>query len=203
MKIGYYNIKVCTKGAITMPVKYSNETFKQKAKEVNTNIEVIGYYVNARTKIKTKCKKCGFIKSLIPSDLLKPMECNNCALNKPHDEFIKQLSKVNGDIEILDKFTGKRNDVLVRCKKCGREWNVLAYKLLDGAGCLDCSKRRKIKTQEEYVQEVHDANPNVEIISNYTKGIDNIKVKCKLCSHEWETKAVYLTKPKKCPNCRE
>jgi predicted Zn-ribbon and HTH transcriptional regulator len=188
-----------------MPAKYTTDTFMRKAKEINSNIKVIGYYVDARTKIKTKCNKCGLIKSYKPSDLLKPMECSNCALAEPHNEFIEQLSKVNNDIEILDKFTGKRNDVLARCKKCGREWNILAYRLLDGSGCSNCKKPRttKSKTHEEYVDEVKVVNPNFEIISKYTKGVDKIKVRCNLCKYEWETKAIYLLGSKKCPNCKK
>lgn len=52
-------------------------------------------------------------------------------------------------------------------------------------------------THEDFV------NKNIEVLGVYTKAKDKIKVKCKICSHEWEATPNNLLRGKGCPICKQ
>lgn len=57
---------------------YTTESFKEKLKEINPNIEVIGEYVNNRTKIKCRCLIDGYEWNAKPAHLLHGGGCHMC-----------------------------------------------------------------------------------------------------------------------------
>ena len=59
-------------------IKKTTEEFKQEIKEVNENIEVLGEYVNNKTKIKCKCKIDGYEFEMRPNNLLSGQGCPKC-----------------------------------------------------------------------------------------------------------------------------
>ena len=62
-------------------------------------------------------------------------------------------------------------------------------------------------TQEEFIEKLKDKNPNLELIGQYTKMKDRVKVKCINCGYEMEVMADNLInihrKSKLCPNCSD
>jgi len=59
----------------------------------------------------------------------------------------------------------------------------------------------KKKTHEEFVKELKNINPNIEVIGKYVGSIDNIKVKCLNCIGEWSPIAYSLIENRGCPYC--
>ena len=60
--------------------KLSNtESFKKKLEKKNSNLEVIGNYINAKEKIDIMCKKCGYYFKSSPNNLLNGNGCPNCS----------------------------------------------------------------------------------------------------------------------------
>lgn len=57
------------------------------------------------------------------------------------------------------------------------------------------------KTHSQFVSEVSSINPNIEILSPYTRATDRIRVRCKKCGKVWEPKAYSLTEGKSCSHC--
>lgn len=57
------------------------------------------------------------------------------------------------------------------------------------------------KTHEQFVYEIAQINPDIEIIGTYTRAVDRIEAKCKLCGQIWYPKAYYLSEGKSCPHC--
>lgn len=45
----------------------------------------------------------------------------------------------------------------------------------------------KRKTQEEFVKEMNNINPNIKILGKYINKQTPIKCKCKICGCEWDT----------------
>lgn len=65
------------------------ETFKQQVESAYPGeYEVLGCYVNNRTKIRVR-HKCGFVWDVIPKDLLKRYRCPNC--NKSYGEHLVMM----------------------------------------------------------------------------------------------------------------
>ena len=57
------------------------------------------------------------------------------------------------------------------------------------------------RTPEQFVLEMKEINPDIEIVGKYTKAVDRVKVKCLKCGKVWEPKAYSLTQGKGCPSC--
>ncbi len=58
----------------------------------------------------------------------------------------------------------------------------------------------KRKTHEEFVNDIAQINPNIEILGKYIKSSLKILCRCKICNHEWETQANNL-RYQGCPAC--
>ena len=66
---------------------------------------------------------------------------------------------------------------------------------------LKC-KEKKIRLIRIYDCCLRKVNPDIEVIGDYVKSNIKIKVKCKICGHEWEAKPNNLTQGSGCPICR-
>lgn len=119
------------------------------------------------------------------------------------DEFMKELRKVNGDVEVLEEYKGANTLIKVKCKKCGNIWKVKPRELLKGVGCLKCYRLRQFDSQEIFQTKVAKINPNVEILGAYKGRKNRIETKCKICGHIWNPLANNLAQGKGCPNCRK
>lgn len=122
----------------------THEHFIKEMSELHPNIEVLGKYANAYTKILCRCKIDGYEWYATPYNLLSNKGCPKCGniLKKTHEQFVYEMSVINPDIEIIGTYTGARNKILVRCKNCGYERNIIATDLLSGIGCPRCKKSK-------------------------------------------------------------
>lgn len=57
------------------------------------------------------------------------------------------------------------------------------------------------KTHKQFVEELNLLNPDIEILSEYTRAVDRIQVRCKSCSKIWSPKAYSLLQGKSCSHC--
>ena len=57
-----------------------NDVFLEDLKKRNAVFEPLEPYVNATTKIQFRCKKCGFIGSMSPTNMLNAKGCRNCQI---------------------------------------------------------------------------------------------------------------------------
>ena len=194
-----------------MPKKLTHEEFMKRfyAKNPNAeNIEILGEYVNNKTKIKCKCKTDGYEWEIKPNDLLNGISCPKCAGNirKTTEEFINELKEVNGDIEVLGEYINNKTKIKVKCRVDGYIWEMTPKHLLHKHGCPKCYNDKRgddlRKTHEQFVNELKAVNNNVEILGEYIDNKTKIKVKCKKCNHTWNaTPNNLLTKCSGCPKC--
>ena len=61
---------------------------------------------------------------------------------KTHDDFLKELSMINPEIEVIGQYTRAVDRIEVKCKKCGKIWYPTAYSLTSGKSCPHCSAIR-------------------------------------------------------------
>jgi len=57
------------------------------------------------------------------------------------------------------------------------------------------------KTEDQFIKEIAAISPSIEIIGHYTKAVERVKVRCRICGKEWEPKAYSLSQGKGCPHC--
>ena len=190
-----------------MGKRLTHEEFMKKFYAKNKsaeNIEILGEYVNSRTKIKCKCKIDGYEWEATPNSLLSGRGCPKCSgkVRKNTEYFINEMKEINDNIEILGEYVNSRTKIKCKCKLDGYEWKARPNSLLMGTGCPKCYGNAN-KTTEEFKQEIKEINDNIEILGKYTNDRTKIKVRCKLDGYEWEATPNNLLSGQGCPKCDE
>lgn len=145
--------------------KFINEL---KEKGIDNKIEVIGKYINNETKIRVRCKKCGYEWETIPTRILDGRLCKKCAIEKKKKTNIEFLIELNekGILDYylpLQEYAGCKTKIKFRCLKCGYEWKTTPDEILHYSGCPKCKqshleidienllKRKSIRYEYQYV----------------------------------------------------
>jgi len=130
-----------------MPLKKTSNEFLKELELVNSNIKILGKYINAKTRIQCKCKKCNGIWSPIPDSLLRGIGCPFCVgktiLVGFNDMWTTnpELAKLLANPEDGYKYTQNSNKQLNwRCPDCG---NIIKNKAVsnvnkNGLSCNIC-----------------------------------------------------------------
>ena len=186
--------------------------FTEELNKINSDIEVLGEYINANTGISCRCLKCGYPWNEgewtpRPSNLLHGRKCPNCSGHRRYtqESFERVVYSKNNDIKILGKYVNTSTPVLVKCKLCGKLWKPTGESLLLGKGCSNCKQknaiRQRILTQNEFENKMRGINPNIEIIGKYDCMTSRVKVKCKVCGNIWNPIADNIIRGKGCRKC--
>ena len=188
-------------------INKTTEEFKQEMKKINDNIEILGEYVNAKTKIKCKCKIDGYEFEMKPNDLLRGQGCPKCAGNikKTTEEFKQEIKDINDNIEILGEYINNKIKIKCKCKIDGYEWEMTPNSLLNGQSCPKCGIKSRVekrsKTHKEFIKEIKKINDDIEILGEYVNSQTKIKVRCKKDGYIWEVVPNSLLNGRGCPKC--
>ena len=182
--------------------KKTHEQYVKEVFEINPNIEVLGEYVNASTKILHRCLIDMYEWNVKPSHILNGHGCPKCSgtIKKDTKQYIEEVKMINPSIEIIGEYVNNKTKILHKCKKCGYEWSTKPSHILDGHGCPRCGGSLQ-KTHEEYVSEVSQINPNIEVVGRYINSSQKILYKCKIDGCEWSTYPHVILKGHGCPKC--
>ena len=205
----------CPKCGMVSQVKKrtkSHEDFLSEMHRKMPTIIILGKYINAQTKNKVKCAKCGNVWNPTPTSLLSGHGCRQCAIianaernTMSPEEYKQRLYKSNPNILLLGTYVKSEDHIKVECTVCGHTWNPEAGSLLQGRGCPECAKKRRAdkqrRTNESFVHEVNRISPHIEVLSEYSGIEDNVHAKCKDCGYEWDPIASVLLSGGGCPNC--
>ena len=188
-------------------MKKTHEEFVAQLKNINPNIKILGKYIGAKHKIECRCKVCNNKWSTTPDHLLHGKGCIECNMRKQrtHESFVNDMKDINSNIEILGNYIDNKTKVECKCLVCGNKWNVLPKSLLQHHGCPICARENQAynrrKTQDEFVGQMKEVNPDIEVIGKYVNDRTNIKCRCLNCNNEWASRAGSLLSGTRCPNC--
>lgn len=137
----------------------SHEDFVQEVYNVNKNIKLLSKYSGIKNKVKCECLIHGTQFDIGAGHLLRGetgcKECikikNHLSGLKSHEQFVKELFDINKNIEVIGKYDGAKNNIEVKCLKCGHIWNPVAGSLLSGFGCPNCRISKGEEKIEEYL----------------------------------------------------
>lgn len=120
---------------------------------------------------------------------------------KTHAQYVKELSEINPNLEVIGEYQHSHKPLLMRCKRCGHEWEVPPCNLLRGTGCPECAILARRKTRKQFVEEVGHINSNVKVIGSY-KNVDTpIECECLICGYKWSPRPSVLLRGSGCPRC--
>lgn len=120
---------------------------------------------------------------------------------KTHEQFISELGAINPNIEVLERYVNYHTKILCRCLIDNYEWRVEPAKLISSKhGCPKCGRSLKL-TQEEFEKQLHQINPDIEIVGNLKNVNTKIQIRCKVCGKEWGATPSHLKSGEGCPSC--
>lgn len=172
--------------------KKTNEEYIAELAIKNPNVEVIGKYVNAKTKILHRCKIHNIEWEINPDNALHGGNCSECAKENriknnrmSHEEYVKRLSIKNPKLKVVEEYIDAKTKILHHCLTHDIIWKVTPDKVLSrGSGCPECAKKlryvARAKTHKQYVKDVENKNPSIEVIGKYINNKTAIEHRCKI-----------------------
>ena len=128
---------------------------------------------------------------------------------KTNEEFIQEVYDKNeyvrrGDIEILSEYTDSKTKIKCRCTIHDWIYWVAPSSILGNIGCRKCGRERttqkQMKSQEQFVAEVHDLDPTTIVLGVYVGAftpIDFMRSK----GHVYAMRPVDFLHGERCPYC--
>lgn len=194
-------------------VKYNNRLIDE-INEKYPHIKILDNNIDNKKKLKCQCTIHSYKWEVTPSNLLKTkFGCKKCGIEarckkkqKTHSDFIRELSKMNNNIEVISIYENYKKAISCKCLLDGHIWQTTPNSLLSGHGCPKCGVKKvqsKTKKNEEtFITQLHKVNNNFELISKYIDSHSKIVVRCKVCGYVWSTiPGNILYKKSSCPQC--
>jgi len=165
-------------------------------------------YINNKTPITVKCKKCNHIRNISPNKILTDSKCPKCSkkLKKNTKMFTDEVILLtNGEYDVIGDYINTSTKIKMIHLKCGHEWDVLPKNFLSKSvlsRCPKCSHRSTKYSDIEYHEKLKVLNPEFTVLSDYISTMDNVILQCNTCKTEFKRKAGYSLKTEiKCPEC--
>ena len=190
-----------------MAKRKTHEEYVEEVSVVNPNIEVVGIYDGVHTKILHRCLIDGYEWLATPANILKGRGCPKCAnhIKRSHEQYVKEASLINPNIEVLEKYINNMTPILHRCKIHNIEWKVAPVSILRGHGCRKCGgeilANIKKKNKEQYIEDLNKINSNIIILGEYINAHISTLHKCLIDGYEWYAKPNNVLSGTGCPKC--
>ena len=141
-------------------LKKSHEEYVCEVLLINSDIDVIGTYVDAKTPILHRCNIDGYEWHVRPDNILNGKGCPECAnqnrhaaMRMTHSEYVTKVSEINQNIVVIGIYVNARTPILHRCKIDGHEWSTTPDHILRGQGCPKCNASKGENTIRQWLIE--------------------------------------------------
>lgn len=128
-----------------MTKKKTHEEYVAELSVKNPNVEVVGQYSDASTKIQHHCLIHDIYWYTTPSRALRGVGCELChsekisaSKYKTHEQYVNEVSKINPNIVVVGRYTKARVPILHKCILHNVEWLAYPANMLRGCGCPKC-----------------------------------------------------------------
>lgn len=149
-----------------MAKRKTNDEFYQEVYSINPHIELSGTYKNGDSKIRCKCKKCGYEWITTARNLIYKKKCLRCFHNEQkfvypdisHEEFCNIVKKKYPNISITGTYHKGLMLISYTCKKCGYHSRGRVQQFLDGT--FQCKICDQGKEDIKYgINDIRSVNP--------------------------------------------
>lgn len=192
----------------------SHDRYVEELRIKNPYVEVVGKYVNSKTKILHHCLIHDIFWETIPNRALQGVGCEQCKIEKfrqsrckTHDQYVDEVTAIDPSIIVIGKYIDAQTPIQHYCKKHNVLWFPYPDNILHGMGCKECGNERirekNIKSHNEYMKDLRLVNPDVEVIGEYRGSNTSILHRCKIDGYEWLAKPSNILSGKGCPQCNE
>lgn len=124
---------------------------------------------------------------------------------KTHEEYVAELAINNPDIEVIEQYINAGTPIAHYCKKHNVYWKATPNNVLRGRGCKECKNEKYrnsfLKSHEEYVKQVGEVNPDIEVFEQYINGHTPILHYCKKHNIKWMAYPNNILRGQGCIEC--
>lgn len=192
-----------------MPEKIDQKTAVARIESVlGVEYEVIGSYINNKSRITLKHNVCGKEYSPTYKDVVAgKSRCVHCYNPKSilisHEEWLKEVATLVGkEYSVLGEFKRATAKVLMKHNTCGREFEMAPKYFRRGRRCPKCGGTAK-KSHEEFVDEVKKlVGDEYRVIGAYVNDATKISLEHSKCKSIYEVTPSHFIQGKRCPACR-
>ena len=184
--------------------------FIEELNKINPNIECIGEYDSMHKKAKFRCRVCNYEWFDTPSHILHDKRgCHRCnkKIRKTHEEFVEEVNQKFEKIEVLSKFTGVDNPIILRCKYHDYQWTTTPYSLMKGnLGCKFCVNEflsnKFLYTKDDFCKKVNElTDGEYGVIGDYINSKTPILLYHTKCKHTFKMRPSNFLIYRSCPHC--
>ena len=164
----------------------TDEQITKKAKELNMEV-IRRFNKNNQDFLELKCNTHTNKPSRIVStyNFVNKNKTCGCRLKFYTEEDFKQ-DIINLPIKLIGKYKNDSEKTTFQCEK-GHKWEASPNKIKQGRGCPICKgdvlRKAFIKSQEQFINELNDVNPTLELVSQYNGMTKKITYRCKICGN--------------------
>lgn len=125
---------------------------------------------------------------------------------KTKEQFVQELNSIIPEVELIGDFINVNVKTDFRCLRHNCLFGAYPINMLHGhTGCRDCSREKytkvRSKSQEQFVKDVKDVNPNIDVIGDYVNVNTKVLVRCSIDGYEWFADPRKLLRGAGCPVC--
>lgn len=194
--------------------KKTHEEYVEELKIKNPTVEVVAQFINVGTPITHHCLIHDIYWEAYPTSILRGAGCEKCHKERQsraklmtHNEYVERLRSVSPYIIPLEEYVNARTNIRHLCTLHDHIWNATPQHLLSGHGCPKCRIATNIekqrKTTKEYIEELKNINPDIEVVDEYLGAKVPIKHKCKIDGNIWYSAPNNILFGRGCPVCQE
>lgn len=126
---------------------------------------------------------------------------------KTHEEYVAELAEKNPDIEVIGRYVNAKTNIEHHCLIHDVYWDARPDNILHGNGCSECRSNKisnfHSKSNDEYVLQLKEKNPNVIPLEGYINNKTPILHKCLIHDVEWKTTPSNALLGHGCSECRK
>ncbi|MGL5713319.1 MAG: hypothetical protein ACRCX7_07110 [Cetobacterium sp.] len=167
-------------------------------------------YLDSKTPIKFICKECSSVFYRRWGNIQNSLnsKCPICSRGDGNANTRKTIDEVKSalkdkDLEVLsESISGVYDKILVRCVRCGIEYNTVVRDAMKSKGCKHCTKYKPHKNKKDvsFVLNLVEGRFDILNIEKYKNMLTKLKFRCKK-GHEWETTTKAISLGHGCPAC--
>lgn len=194
--------------------KKTHEQYVEELSIKNPTIKVVDKYNGNKKSIRHYCIKHDEYFDNIPERILSGVGCPKCStenrrngsvLLKTNDQYLEEVKNNNPTIIPLETYKGANISILHKCTIHNIEWNCTPSRIIHGTGCYYCgiekASKSSRKTNEKYIDEVNNINPNITVLGKYDGNFTPILHKCNKHNIEWLCAPASILKGGGCYQC--
>lgn len=125
------------------------------------------------------------------------------AFNKLNTKLFKErvFQEVDNEYKVLGNYVDAHTKILMKHNTCGNEYEILPYRFLNGSRCPKCAKNYQYSSLEYADKFNKQFNGEFILLEDYVDAKTLIKIKHKICNHEFCKRPTYFLKHPNCPRC--